>query len=359
MNIKLLKNRKKIIALLIMLSVVITSGTFAFWATSADGTSGQAVETLSIGYAEDVQTVFELTNATQDTGLLVPEGQAINSEIDAVEEINLFYNLLWKEAGTISQLDGSTTSADIKITHKYIIESNGMSLDSKEYPGIYELINVTYDHNNVSRLTLDGDTERFAFTVTMDEPETQEAYNIISKSNVSIIFNFSIKDDSIETSTSVVEGPYLSLIGDEIVYIELSDTYVDQGVIAYNSLGEEINGTWFSGDINTWQVGSYTIEYNVYSGYDNMAARSIKRTIVVVDTTAPNVTISGPSTINLSVGDSYSDWGAYAYDSSNTHSAVSKEGSVDTSVAGVYIVTYYSSDASGNIGQAVKTVIVS
>jgi len=41
--------RKKTIALLITLSLVLTVGTFAYWASNVEGTSEQATGTLEIG----------------------------------------------------------------------------------------------------------------------------------------------------------------------------------------------------------------------------------------------------------------------------------------------------------------------
>jgi hypothetical protein len=82
-------------------------------------------------------------------------------------------------------------------------------------------------------------------------------------------------------------------------------------------------------------------------------ATSVIRTVNVneiVDNTAPVITLNGAATINLTVGDSYTDQGATATDDvdGNLTSSIVTTGTVDTNTAGVYQITYNVSDAAGN-----------
>jgi len=66
------------------------------------------------------------------------------------------------------------------------------------------------------------------------------------------------------------------------------------------------------------------------------------------DTTAPVITLTGESNINLNVGDSYTEAGATAVDDVDGEVAVVISGSVDTSIAGTYTITYNASDGASN-----------
>ena len=71
----------------------------------------------------------------------------------------------------------------------------------------------------------------------------------------------------------------------------------------------------------------------------------------LVDTTAPVITLNGASTINLNVGDIYTEQGATATDDKDgdiTASIITAGDTVDTNTAGAYIITYNVSDAAGN-----------
>lgn len=77
------------------------------------------------------------------------------------------------------------------------------------------------------------------------------------------------------------------------------------------------------------------------------------------DTTAPVITLTGASTINLTVGDSFTDPGATATDNidGNLTSSIIVTGSVNTSVQGTYTLNYNVSDAAGNAATQVSRTV--
>ncbi|MCT4630722.1 immunoglobulin-like domain-containing protein, partial [Winogradskyella sp.] len=83
---------------------------------------------------------------------------------------------------------------------------------------------------------------------------------------------------------------------------------------------------------------------------------------VNADTTPPVITLIGSSTINLTVGDTYTDQGATATDNldGDLTSSIVVVNNVNTSLANSYAVTYNVSDAAGNAAiEVVRTVNVS
>ena len=78
------------------------------------------------------------------------------------------------------------------------------------------------------------------------------------------------------------------------------------------------------------------------------------------DTTAPSITLTGEATINLSVGDTFTDPGVTASDDvdGDITSSITTSGSVDTSTAGTYVIVYSVSDTAGNSSSIDRTVIV-
>ena len=77
------------------------------------------------------------------------------------------------------------------------------------------------------------------------------------------------------------------------------------------------------------------------------------------DTTAPVISLNGSSTINLTVGDSFTDPGATATDNvdGNLTSSIVVTGSVDTSTVGTYTLNYNVSDAAGNAATQVSRTV--
>ncbi len=80
---------------------------------------------------------------------------------------------------------------------------------------------------------------------------------------------------------------------------------------------------------------------------------------VVFDKTAPVITLSGASSLTLTVGDPFTDSGATASDAVTANLTVSTGGSVNTSSAGTYTLTYNAVDAAGNNAvEVTRTVTV-
>jgi hypothetical protein len=77
------------------------------------------------------------------------------------------------------------------------------------------------------------------------------------------------------------------------------------------------------------------------------------------DTTSPIITLNGASTININVGNTYTEQGATATDNvdGNLTSSIITTGTVDTNTAGIYTVNYNVSDAAGNAATQVSRTV--
>lgn len=77
-----------------------------------------------------------------------------------------------------------------------------------------------------------------------------------------------------------------------------------------------------------------------------------------IDITAPAITINGDWLTTIELGSDYLEEGASAIDNADGSVSVSQSGSVDTSVLGIYRITYSATDAAGNTGAVVREVHV-
>lgn len=124
-------------------------------------------------------------------------------------------------------------------------------------------------------------------------------------------------------------------------------------------LGNGTNSTLIN-PINTYAIGAYTIVLTA----TNVAGDSdtFEDTIIFLDQDVPLITLIGNATINLTLGDEFTDPGATALDEVDgdlTANIVVGGDTVDTDVEGTYIITYDVTDAQGNEAiQVERTVIV-
>jgi hypothetical protein len=76
------------------------------------------------------------------------------------------------------------------------------------------------------------------------------------------------------------------------------------------------------------------------------------------DGVAPEITLNGDATINLTVGGNYTELGATATKTGEGSLTATPSGSVDTTTAETYTITYTAIDAAGNTATKTRTVVV-
>jgi hypothetical protein len=149
--------------------------------------------------------------------------------------------------------------------------------------------------------------------------------------------------------------PVITVLGDNPATVELGSTYVDAGATAMDAFHGDTNVV-SSGTVDTSAVGTYTITYSATDLDNNTATAS--RTVNVVDTTSPVITLTGDASVTVELGSTYTDAGATATDASGAIT-VTSSGTVDTTTVGSYTITYSATDASGNAAtQVTRTVTV-
>ena len=158
----------------------------------------------------------------------------------------------------------------------------------------------------------------------------------------------------------VTEPPVITINGEEEVTIEVSvdGTYVDAGATATDEVGANLDIV-VTGTVDATQIGTYTITYTATDNYGFTSTAT--RTVNVVDTTAPVISLLGdnPLTIEVDVNGTYEDPGATAIDNSEESiEPYIQVNNVDITQVGEYSVGYAASDASGNTSVKVRTVKV-
>merc|ERR1719285_1424039 len=144
-------------------------------------------------------------------------------------------------------------------------------------------------------------------------------------------------------------APVLTLNGESPMEIIQGGTYVERGVDADGGEGITITGT-----VDTNVPGTYIITYASTDAAGNVGTTT-REVIVTADNTAPVLTLTGPSPMEVSQGGSYAEPGCSG-DGGQFKCTVT--GTVNTAVPGTYILTYTSVDQAGNVGTTTREVIV-
>jgi hypothetical protein len=145
--------------------------------------------------------------------------------------------------------------------------------------------------------------------------------------------------------------PTITLVGANSVTVECHTSFTDPGATASDACAGSVPVT-SSGSVNVNVPGIYTITYTASDGTNTT---TVTRTVNVVDTTPPTVTLLGANPLTVECHSSFTDPGATANDACAGNVSVSASGSVNVNVPGSYTITYTASDGT-NTATATRTV---
>jgi hypothetical protein len=150
--------------------------------------------------------------------------------------------------------------------------------------------------------------------------------------------------------------PPISVLGANPLTNEVLTPFVDPGASLNDSCTAVVALVATNSTVNPNVVGTYTIQYIAMDLSGNFATNG--RTVKIVDTTPPLISLNGPNPLTVVCHDAFSDPGASANDAYAGPVLVTPSGSVNTSVLGTYLITYNASDPSSNVASVVRTVNV-
>ena len=213
-----------------------------------------------------------------------------------------------------------------------------------------------------------GATDSYEIKIWLDENATNEVQGKTYGAKVVI--------NAVQTNSTVTDftTPIILLNGPSTVKLNQGDTFNDLGVQEVKDDKDkllvddvEISYEYYDGEntvevssIDTSKVGIYYIYYKISDSSGNVGVST--RTVLVSkkNTGLPTISLVGDEVVTIKEGDSYTESGAIANDSEDGSltDKIVVIGSVNTKVAGTYVIKYLVEDRDSNIAGITRTVIV-
>lgn len=154
-------------------------------------------------------------------------------------------------------------------------------------------------------------------------------------------------------------APVITLIGQSSVTYELSTTYSDQGATCTDDRDSNPTLSTDMGNVDFNALAVSSIFYDCVDEAGNKAG-TVTRSISIVDTTAPVLSLVGDNPQIITVGESYSEFGATCVDAvdGNLDARIIITGELDTSKLGESTINYNCKDSSQNVVQDIRIVSV-
>ena len=342
-------------------------GAYSLTYTAVDNSGNQATATRTVNVVDTTAPVITLTGDSQvnlevgstytDAGATASDNYDgdISSQIVVVNNVDV--NTLGSYTVTYSVSDSSSNAASAVTRTVNVVDQTAPTITILgDNPATIEAGSTYTDAGATATDNYNNDvTSSITASSTVDS-------NTIGSYTVTYTVSDASGNQATAVRTVIVEDstpPTIALIGSNPVTVEAGSTYTDAGATATDAYDGDLSSsitTTSDVDVNT--VGTYTVTYTVSDSSANSATAS--RTVNVVDTTAPVITITGANPVDVDLGATYSDAGATATDvhDGDLTSSITVSSNVDTNTAGTYTVTYTVSDAAGNQATETRTVNV-
>ena len=205
-----------------------------------------------------------------------------------------------------------------------------------------------YVFPTVSCISTESETCLIDMPTTIDTTSlTTETYLIIASDDLENTRIMSVSVEVIDTT-----APTITLTGNDTVTVELGDAWTDPGITSEDLQAGLIESQDIYPDLNT--VGEYIITYSTEDPSGNIGTAT--RTVHVVDTIDPTITLNGEASVTVELGDAWTDPGAATTDLQTV--TVTQDITPDLNTVGAYVVTYTAEDASGNTSTTTRVITV-
>lgn len=337
--------------------------TITWTATDADGRTATCVQTITVTVDDAIPpTITAPANLTLTTGAAEESSCGVivneaNLTPDADDNCSVSVSRTGVPAGnffpvgtttvhyTATDAAGNTATATQTVTVSDntppVVTLNGDNPQTPEFDPPTEItVECGTALNDPGATAKDSCTGVVPVTTSTVSTGTPGTYTIV----------YSATDGTnVGTATRTVHvvdttAPVIALSGANPMTVECHSTFTDPGATANDGCAGSFAAT-ASGAVDANTPGTYVITYNATDPSGN-AATPVTRTVNVVDTLAPVITLNGANPMTVECHTSFTDPGATANDACTGPVGVTASGSVNVNVPGTYTITYTSTDGA-------------
>jgi hypothetical protein len=175
-------SRKMILIFLTIVSITMTTSTFAYWATFVESSESSTQAFLQVGTAMENSYWYEVMNELQTDGYSIPILELLNPE--GIDTYSITFDL--------SNDEQDDDLSNIIINYDIMLYKNGKELNRNLFSRLSKYIIVTPNESNTMTISNDGTLATFNYTVSLDRSYGRSEENLLSELDVVIVFEYSI-----------------------------------------------------------------------------------------------------------------------------------------------------------------------
>ena len=158
--------KKTFVTILVIVSVLMSSTTFAFWSTSISGNSDEVSMTFRIG--EYLQTVYDFI--FYDGSVIYEYEVDVEYLLDDYinKEDNVVFGIVWNDPDLSDEYKDKIVNGDINLSYDFVFYKNGKEVDSRTDRKLSKYILMSIAKDNPDTITYNGGIETFEFSIYLD-----------------------------------------------------------------------------------------------------------------------------------------------------------------------------------------------
>lgn len=242
----------------------------------------------------------------------------------------------------------------------FIFEKPKMQLTNQQINmGVGEVQQINIEVGKVKDISKPQTTYHFRDITNQVQIKGKVDFNKIGEYEIKYSVPLIIGEYSEKQIINIIDttSPKIMLNGEKELKLSYKAEYKEPGYSVEDNSMEELKDK-----VKTEKQEISETEYNIiYTVEDSSGNKATEiRKVSILDDIAPEIKLNGESNISITIGTKYEEKGAKALDEKDGDltNNIQITGSVDTSKAGTYTITYKVKDSKGNEATATRKVTV-
>ncbi|QWB99420.1 DUF5011 domain-containing protein [Mycoplasmatota bacterium] len=289
----------------------------------------------------DDEITLEVETDYLEQGALYTDNFGVNENIAVSGIVNTSLVGTYTIYYDITDMEGNMADTVTRTVH--IVDTSSPTFDIDDQ--IIEVGSSDVDWTTY----IENINDNYSTTFTLLEVNDFVDYDVLGDYEVQVAVNDEFGNNTLKTIKVQVidtQAPVISLIGDETVYLEYGESYIDEGTTCIDNYDTNCQ-VYISGIVDQTTLGSYTITYKAIDSSGNYASE-ITRQVIVQDSVGPEIKLENES-IYVEYNTEFTDSGVSCTDNYDEICEITSSGVVDTSILGSYIIDYNATDSNGNM----------
>lgn len=187
---KLFAYKKSIVAIFVIVALLFTTSTFAFWTSSVHGNNNQTTFGFQIG--EYITTLFDFVLNEEEVSYLYEVEVEYLLEDYKNNKDEVLFGIIWNDPNLSDEFKDRVVNGDIEVSIELKFHEDGVEVSAKTHRALKKLIRLNVDNGNPNTITYGDSPETFEFLVKMNKNRTLKQVNELLDYEVYIEITYTI-----------------------------------------------------------------------------------------------------------------------------------------------------------------------